>query len=318
MSRSSPVTASAVVAPGVGEARVIVRALLETTKPGITRLVTITSLVGFVAAAVGRPWLMGDLAWAFAGCLFGTYLSSAGANSLNMWWERSRDARMVRTSRRPLPRGSVRPSTVFWSGMLLCFAGLTVLMSMNGVAPAAVSLACIISYVLVYTPMKPVTCFSTLVGAIPGALPPLIGWAAASETGGFASLIEPGGLSLFGLMFVWQLPHFLAIAWMYKDDYALGGYRVLPVLDPTGAATSITMLFTAALLIPATLLPLVAMPRLGWIYGTVAVITGLVYLWLSLRLVVMRSRPAARRVFFASILHLPLLLGALVVDVWLA
>lgn len=292
------------------------RAIVETTKPGITRMVTITAIVGFIAAAVDRSWTTWSVVGALVWCVLGTALSSSGANALNQWWERSRDARMARTSGRPLPRGAVEPSLVLWWGVALSVLGVGVLALGNGPAAASVSLACIVSYVLVYTPLKPVTSFSTLVGAVPGALPPLIGWCAA--TASWQGLMMGGGWSLFGLMFVWQLPHFLAIAWMYREDYRLGGYKVLPVLDPTGVATSGAMLGTAFLQIPATLLPLLTLERLGAAYLLVALITGSGYLWLSLRLARRRSRQAARTVFFASIAHLPLLLIALVLDlVWI-
>lgn len=291
------------------------RAIIETTKPGITRMVTITAIVGFIAGAIDRSWttsaLIGVLAW----CIIGTVLSSSGANALNMWWERARDARMARTAGRPLPRGAVEPSLVLFWGIALSVLGVAVLALGSGLAAASVSLACILSYVLVYTPLKPVTSFSTLVGAVPGALPPLIGWAAA--IGSWQSLTTGGGWSLFGLMFVWQLPHFLAIAWMYREDYRLGGYPVLPVLDPTGVATSGAMLCTAFIQIPATLLPLITLDRLGLAYLLVALLTGSGYLWLSFRLARERTRKAARNVFLASIAHLPLLLIAMVLDlVW--
>lgn len=303
-------------ASGWAELRHAARALVETTKPGITRLVTITSIVGFICAAVGRAWMNTELALAFLGCVAGTALSASGANSLNQWWERERDARMARTMRRPLPREAVEPRTVLWAGLVLSVLGVGLLAAVTGWAPAVVSLACIVSYVLVYTPMKPLSPFSTLVGAIPGALPPLIGWTAGHPEEGFAALMGGGGLALFGLMFIWQLPHFLAIAWMYKDDYALGGHRVLPVIDPELKATAVAMLGTAVLQLPATLLPWLAMPeRVGWLYGLTAVVTGLIYIRMSARLVKERTRAAAKRVFLASIMHLPVLLLVLVADV---
>lgn len=293
--------------------RSVFASAIETTKPGITRLVTITALVGFCLAAFAMPWSFGDLAVALLGCVTGTALSASGANALNQWMERDRDARMARTATRPLPAADLQPRTVLLLGLLLCVAGIAVLLVVNGPAPAAISLACVVSYLVMYTPLKPVSVTSTLVGAIPGALPPMIGWTAAYG-GGWGSLTDAGGISLFTLMFVWQLPHFLAIAWMYREDYAAGGYRVLPVVDTSGRATAITILITAALLLPATLWPVVAIDGLGWLSGTVAVVTGLGYLALCVRLVQDRTTAAARRVFFASIAHLPLLLVVMVAD----
>lgn len=288
-------------------------AAIDTTKPGITRLVTITALVGFCLAAFAMPWSFGDLALALLGCVAGTALSASGANALNQWMERDRDARMARTATRPLPASELQPRTVLLLGLALCIAGVGVLLAVNGPAPAAISLACIVSYLAMYTPLKPLSVTSTLVGAIPGALPPMIGWSAA-HGGAWGSLLDAGGLSLFALMFVWQLPHFLAIAWMYREDYAAGGYRVLPVVDASGRATAITILVTAVLLLPATLWPVFAIDGLGWISGIVAAITGLGYLALCVGLVRARTTEAARRVFFASIAHLPLLLIVMVAD----
>jgi len=289
-------------------------ALVETTKPGITRLVTITSMVGFAMAALQRTWDPNHLYLQALICLIGTAMSAAGANAINQWMERHRDAKMDRTARRPLPTGRLTPRVVLIAGVTLSLVGVGVL-TMIGLMPALVSLACVVSYVVLYTPMKPYSTLSTFVGAIPGGLPPLIGWTAATRAEGLASLTEPMGLSLVGLMLIWQIPHFLAIAWMYKDDYAKGGYAVLPVIDPGGGWTSVTMALWAAALIPATLLPAYLAPAmLGPVYITIALVTGAAYLILALRLVARRERGRARAVFFASIAHLPLLLTAMVAE----
>jgi len=281
--------------------------LLETTKPGITRLVTITSMVGFVMAAAARTWSLPDLIVAAAVCMVGTALSAAGANSINQYMERGRDALMKRTARRPLPQGRLSPRTVLLSGIGLSSAGVALLLIV-GLVPALISLACVVSYLAMYTPLKPRTALATFVGAIPGALPPLIGWTAAAGTGS-DSLRDIGGLSLFALMFIWQIPHFLAIAWMYKDDYARGGYLVLPVIDPSGRWTAATIAMWTAALIPATLLPVAVMPdRLGMVYVTVAAVSGAVFAVLAIWVVISRERAAARQLFFGSIMHLPLLL----------
>lgn len=302
-----------------GTRRDTLRAINELTKPRITRLVTITSAVGFVMGAVGRStWLTWDLLIAAVGALAGTALSAAGASALNMWMERDRDALMPRTCGRPLPRARVTPRTAFMAGTLLCVAGVGTLLATAGIAAATVSFATIILYVLLYTPLKPVTTVSTIIGAVPGALPPLIGWCAATANGPelpWAPLMQAGGWSLFLLMFVWQIPHFLAIAWMYRDDYAKGGYRMLPLLDPTGVRTSKTILLWSAALLPATLSPALAMPgRLGAAYAVFAVASGALYFYLAVRFNAEPNRDNARRVFLASIMHLPLLLMAMVVD----
>jgi heme o synthase len=291
----------------------VVRALIETTKPRITRLVTITSVVGFVMAALGRRWAVEELILVVLGAVAGTAFSAAGANAINQWMERRRDALMPRTAKRPLPRGDVSPRAVLATGITLGVLGVGLLWALCGVVPALVALTCIVVYVLAYTPLKTMSPMATFVGAIPGALPPLIGWSAASSAPGFASLLEPAGLSLFAIMFIWQIPHFLAIAWMYQDDYAKGGYRVLPLLAKGGPRTARTVALWTLLLIPATLAPAWFMPdRLGAAYIAIAAVTGVAFGWLAMRLVVLRTRPAARRVFFASIIHLPLLLAAMV------
>ncbi|MBC7771429.1 MAG: protoheme IX farnesyltransferase [Pyrinomonadaceae bacterium] len=303
--------------------------IMELTKPRITRLVTITSAVGYVAAAVGRPvWLTTDLLGSFIGCLVGTACSASGANALNQWMERRRDGMMPRTCARPLPQRRLTPRTALVAGLAFCVVGVLTLLLFAGPAAALVSLSTILLYLLVYTPLKPVTTVSTLIGAVPGALPPLIGWTAAAGVAAGASvnvngqaaawyepLLQAGGWSLFLLMFVWQIPHFLAIAWMYREDYAKGGYRMLSLLDPSGVRTSSTILLWSVALIPATLSPSLAMPdRLSIAYPIAAAVTGIAYLWLGWKFFQSPTRPNARRVFFASIMHLPLLLMVMVAD----
>lgn len=289
------------------------QAVIATTKPGITRLVTITALVGFAMAALGRNWTAIDLAIALCGCAIGTFLSAAGANALNQWLERDRDARMPRTAMRPIPAGYLSAPTVLAAGVSLCGAGLLVLGLSVGLLPMLVSLACMLVYVLAYTPLKTRTAMATLVGTIPGSLPPLIGWTSVGAVSG--DILAPGGLSLFVLMTIWQLPHFWAIAWLYREDYAHGGFRVLPMTDPSGVKTATAIVFTSVLLLPATLWPAWAMPELlGPLYISVASLTGVAFLALSIQMARKRTRPAARRLFFASIIHLPLLLIAMVLD----
>lgn len=296
--------------------------LLELTKPRITRLVTITTAMGFGMAASPRmrgagvdEWLA-SLALLAVTCL-GTALSASGASALNEWWERDRDRLMHRTVNRPLPARRMSPRTAFALGAALCIAGVAVLGAAVNWAAALVSAATIASYVLVYTPLKPVTPLSTLVGAAPGALPPLIGWAAASA-GPWHGLTQPGGWAMVAIMAVWQVPHFLAIAWMHREDYARGGHRVLPVLDESGTRTAWITLLWAVTLLPVSLFPVGAMPdRLGWPYGAAALALGLAFLWPAVRLAQRRTRADARALFIASIVYLPLLFAAMVADaVW--
>jgi heme o synthase len=290
-----------------------VAAIAEASKPRITRLVTITSAVGFVLAAITQTWAAGELLLAALGCLAGTALSAAGANTLNQWMERDRDALMPRTRNRPIPQGRLSPSVAALAGVGLALAGLAVLWLLAGVVPMVVSAATVLSYLLLYTPLKPVTPSATLVGAVPGALPPLIGWTAAMPHAGFESLLAPAAWALFAILFVWQIPHFLAIGWMYREDYAAGGYKILPVVDRTGRRTARAILMWSVALVAVTLAPAWLMnPASGAVYATVAGLMGIGFLGLTVRLVRTQERSDARKAFVASVIHLPLLLVALV------
>jgi heme o synthase len=298
-------------------------ALIEATKPGITRLVTTTAMVGLAMSVAVRPWTLGQLLIAAAGVLVGTALSASGANAINQVMEHRRDALMNRTMRRPIPSGRVTTSQVLTAGIILSVAGVALLWAVCGIVPAMVSLACVLSYVLIYTPLKPITTLATFVGTIPGALPPLIGYSAAASISAanvesvspWLSLLEPLGISLVVLMCVWQVPHFLAIAWMYKDDYIRGGYRVLPAIEQTGSWTAATIALWSVALLPATLLPAAVAPELlGLPYLAIATVSGLAFIALAAKLLASRDRAAARRVFFASIIHLPVVLIAMVCE----
>src|ERR1043165_9021747 len=271
-------------------------ALLETTKPRITLLVTITSGVGYALSALSRSWEPGPLAVSAGGALVGTALSAAGANALNQWLERDRDARMQRTAGRPLPEARLTPVAVFGAGCLLSLVGVLTLWAACGPTAAMVSLATILLYILAYTPLKPVTPLATIVGAVPGALPPVIGWAAARADLGYLSLADRGPWILFAIMFVWQVPHFLAIAWMYRDDYAAGGYRVLPVVDPSGRRTARSIVAWSVLLIPVSIAPALLMaPAPASLYAVIAGLLGVGFFLLTLRLVRTRERTDARK-----------------------
>ncbi|MBC7835675.1 MAG: protoheme IX farnesyltransferase [Phycisphaerales bacterium] len=299
-------------------------ALVEMTKPGITKLVTITAAVGFAMAVIGRAPLSVELVFAFAFCCIGTALSASGANMLNQCIEHPRDARMRRTMKRAIPSGRITPRLGWLAGIGLCAAGTGLLLATVGSIPALVSLTTILTYLIPYTLLKPVTHVATIIGAIPGALPPLIGWSAATNTAGLApdtlssllSVSSLGGWSLFMLMFVWQIPHFLAIAWMYKDDYKAGGYNMLPLHDPSGRTTAGVILLWSLALLPATLSPAFLMPffRLSPIYITIALVSGLLFLWAAATFSLSRERSRAKRLFFASIIHLPVLLIAMSLD----
>lgn len=313
---------SSVCAAGRTRGRAAVADVVELTKPRITKMVLVTTGVGFALPALARPWGGVELAVTALACVVGTALSASGSSALNQWMERERDGAMHRTRNRPLPAGRMTARAALLVGLASSLLGVLTLALLVNTAAAAVSLATIVTYLLVYTPLKPVTPLATLVGAVPGALPPLIGWAAAaggSEAAAWASLGQAGGWSLFLIMLVWQIPHFLAIAWMHRADYARGGYRVLPVVDPTGERTSWSALMWAVALVPVSLAPVRLLPvSLGWGYVVVAAGAGGLFTLAVARFAWSRSDAHARAAFFASIIYLPLVLVAMVADAGVA
>ena len=237
----------------------------------------------------------------------GAALVGGGANALNQWWEREADALMPRTQSRPLPAGRLLPIEALVFGLVA--SGVGVLMLGMFVNPL-VSLLALITlgvYVLLYTPLKRRTCLCTLIGAIPGAIPPMIGWAAAR---GHLSL---EAWILFAILFFWQLPHFLAIAWLYRDEYARAGFQMLPVVEPDGASTARQMMVYSLALFPTTLLPAV-LGVAGWVYVVGAVVVDGWFLSTVILMARGRSAALASRVFLSSVAYLPILLCLMVVD----
>ena len=275
---------------------------LALTKPRLNLLVLVTTLAGLYLASPA-----GVAIGLAAHTLIGTALVAGGAAALNQVWERETDRRMRRTSGRPLPRGRLGVAEGTWFGILLSLAGLAELVLCTTPAAAMVAAGTLISYVLVYTPLKTRTSLATLVGAVPGALPPVIGWAAATGD------ITLPAIVLFGIVFFWQMPHFLAIAWMYKDDYARAGIPLLPVVEPDGRRTGRQALLYTAALWPVSLLP-ASVGLAGSTYSAVATCLGIVFFYLSAVFARNRTADSARQVFLFSITYLPLLLGALVAD----
>jgi protoheme IX farnesyltransferase len=272
------------------------------TKPRLNTLVLITS-----AAA----YLLGDghlLPWAhFVHMLIGTALVAGGASALNQLWERDTDRLMRRTRLRALPDARLHPQDAMWFGIALSAVGIAQLSLFVNTLTAVIAALTLFSYVLLYTPLKTRTSLSTIVGAVPGALPALLGWAAATNSA------SAGGWILFGIVFMWQMPHFLAIAWLFRDDYANAGIPLLPVVEPDGRSTGRqTVLYTAGL-VPISLLPVaVSMATAYYLVGALAL--GAVLMVLSLEFASSRSTAAARRLFYGTILYLPLLWVALLTD----
>jgi protoheme IX farnesyltransferase len=274
--------------------------LSELSKARLSFLVLLTTLVGFLLGWHGPM----DYTILIA-TLVGTALSAAGASALNQWIERDLDALMKRTADRPVPAGRMHPSDALIFGLLCCGSGVSLLFLLVNTLTAGLALLTILIYAVMYTPMKRVSELNTLIGAIPGALPPLLGWTAATGH------LDLGGGLLFLILWFWQMPHFLAIAWLYRDQYAAAGFKMLSTRDPDGWATGWQALIYSTALLAISLLP----GLLGFAspyYFFAALALGGAMVFLSVDFLRLRNSSSARRLFFASILYLPLLLGTLI------
>src|SRR5579871_3667598 len=278
------------------------RDYLELTKPRITVLILICTAVGywFGCGATVR-WRV------LAYVLLGTALLASGTSALNQWYEVDSDAKMRRTRRRPIPAGRIPRSHGLAFGLLLSAAGFADLWYGTSLLAAALGLFTLATYLLLYTPLKQRSPACTTVGAIPGAMPPLIGYAAAGHG------IDLSALALFLILFVWQFPHFDAIAWMYRDDYARGGIRMLPVIDPDGESTARRIVVCSLLLIPISLVPLF-LGMTGLRSAAAAIVTGLGMLYFGARLGRERTLARAHALLLATVFYLPALLCAMVLD----
>src|SRR6202040_2967994 len=276
------------------------RDFLEVTKPRITALILICTAVGYL---FGCRAVFHFLTLLHA--LLGTALMASGTSALNQWYEADSDARMHRTRGRPIPAGRMKRSHGFVFGVLLSTAGFVELWVGINVLAAALELFTLISYMFVYTPLKQRSPACTTVGALPGAMPPLIGYAAASGS------LDAAALALFLVMFVWQFPHFYAIAWMYREDYARGGIKMLPVIEPDGESTARRIVACSILLIPISLIPRL-LGMTGSIYTAAAVAAGMGLLYIGVRLGRDRTCASARHVLLASVLYLPIVLAVMV------
>lgn len=271
-------------------------------KARLTSLVLMTTAVGY---HFGAPAGLGGIA--FWHTLIGTGILAAGAAALNQYWERHEDALMHRTADRPIPSGQIDPLAALSLGAVLSIAGMLQLTFFVNPLTGVLGMLTLASYVFVYTPLKKITSLNTIVGAVPGALPPLMGWTAATGE------LGAGGWALFTLLFFWQMPHFMAIAWMYREDYARGGFRMLPVVDPTGVRTGSTAIRHTLALLAFSLSP-VALGLAGRWYAAAAIVLGAAFLFFAIRFSLRLHREAARSLFLASIVYLPLVLGFLVAD----
>jgi heme o synthase len=278
---------------------------LELTKPRIATMALVTVAAGFLLAANAQTFLFDH----FLHTLIGAGLVAAGGSALNHWLERAADAKMRRTANRPLPAGRISPPEVFAYGLTLALVGIAyLLIALPSPAAAIAAGLTAFLYVGVYTPLKRITSWNTVVGAIPGALPPVIGWCAAQ--GGLTA----DGCSLFAILFVWQLPHFYSIAWMHREDYARGGMVMLPIIDHSnGRLTGWVTASTAGLLVIVTTLPF-ALGTAGWLYLLASIPLALWFLARCVRFAWNRSNQTARTVLRGSLVYLLGVMALLVID----
>ncbi|MFV0338992.1 MAG: heme o synthase [Chthoniobacterales bacterium] len=271
----------------------------QLVKARLSFLVLITTLIGFLLG-----WRGPMDYFVLAATVLGTALSAAGAAALNQWVERDLDAKMLRTKDRPLPAGRMHPTDALLLGCILSFSGILALALFSDVLAAVLSALTIATYVLIYTPLKRVTTLNTLVGAVPGALPPLIGWVAATGK------IDLAGVLLFAILWFWQMPHFLAIAWMYRDDYREAGFVMLSGSDESGRLTARQALIYSVYLTFVSLLPgFLGLLAFWSVY--VCLLLGAAFSYLAWKFLREPNRSSARLLFFASIIYLPLLLAIL-------
>lgn len=271
-------------------------------KPRITFLVMVTALAGSVLAFAGPiHW------WPVIHMLIGTALCSGGASALNQFVERDVDGLMRRTQNRPLPTGRISPNSAFAFGLIVSAIGVVYLAAWVNALSAGVGLFTIASYLLIYTPSKRVTWWSTLIGAVPGAMPPVLGWAAVRGDLGMGAGI------LFAIMFLWQIPHFLSIAWMYRADYERAGFPVLPVCDPSGGRTARHITSHCVALLFVSLAP-TWMGLTGQVYFVGALIIGIAFLAFGIATAVYKTQLSAKRLLLASIVYHPILLALIMID----
>lgn len=275
---------------------------LELTKPRVTLMVVLTMAFGFYLGSSGAmDWVK------LVHALLGTALVAGGTSALNQYWEREIDAKMLRTKNRPLPTGRLRPAEALAFSVAISMIGILQLLIMVNALTALLAATTLISYVFLYTPLKQKNSLSTIVGAIPGALPPLGGWTAARNA------LSVEGWILFAILFIWQLPHFLAIAWIYRDDYRRGGLPMLTVVDPGGDSAGRQIISNCLALLPVSLLPtLVGMA--GRLYFVGALALSLFFLGCGIAVMRYRTNVTVRRLLHASLLYLPLLLALMALD----
>ncbi len=275
---------------------------IELTKPRITWLILMSTAIGYVFGShEGFNWVL------LLHTLVGTALIASGTATFNQWYERKADALMSRTKGRPIPQGQVTPTQAFVWGLLLSVAGFAELWLGVNPLTAMAGLFTLVTYLFVYTPMKQRHWHATTLGAVPGAMPPVIGYAAASGA------INWEAAALFAILFVWQFPHFYAIAWMYRDDYAKASIKMLPVVEPEGDSTARQILLFSILLIPVSFVPS-WLQMTGTVYFVGAALLGVYFLRAAIRVSRERTIVLARGVLLTSVIYLPVLYGLMLLD----
>jgi heme o synthase len=292
--------------PAVRPRQSLLKAHLELGKVRLNAMVVFTTALGFIVGSRSNPDPQIDWGRLFWTCL-GTFIAAAGASTFNQAIEARRDARMLRTRNRPLCTGRLTRTYAATLGLILCISGVAILCPTSNGLTAVLAALNVLIYVLFYTPLKPVSSVNTLVGAIVGGIPPVLGWTAATGA------ITPGALVLGGILFVWQIPHFLALCWIYREDYARGGFKMLPVVERTGRLTSCLALMYSILLVPLCLL-VAYFGHAGMIFAAISFVLTMSLIAVALRFAMTRSNQDARTLFFASIIYLPLLAITLMAD----
>jgi len=287
------------------------RDYIELTKPRITWLILMSTGIGYFyglpAAANWWEFLKSIPLLSLLHTIIGTGLIASGTAALNQWYEREADRKMRRTAMRPLPAGKMSARNAMQFGVALSVAGFVELWLGVNLLSATIGAFTLASYLFVYTPMKQRTWWSTTVGAFPGAMPPVIGYAAA------AGALTMESWVLFGILFLWQFPHFYSIAWMYKEDYARAGIRMLPVVEPDGRSTARQIVLYGIALIPVSLAPSL-LGMTGRLYLAGALLLGLWFLYSGVRVAIDRTALRARAVLIVSVLYLPLIYGLMLID----
>lgn len=274
----------------------------DLTKPGITFLVVITAMAAFYIASYGSPDVL-----LLIHSLLGIACISGGGGTLNHYIERSHDRLMNRTRNRPIPSGRVHPTEALILGTGLSVLGIVYLVVAVNAVTALLGTLTLLGYIAIYTPLKRISPHSTIIGAFPGAMPPVLGWTAVTGTVSLETLI------LFAIVFFWQMPHFLGIAWMYRKDYEKGGFPMLPVVEPDGKSTARMIIIYCTGLIPISLFPTV-LGMAGYIYFFTALVCGLAFLYFSIRIALSPTNTNAKYLVLASVFHLPVVMAFLMID----